>query len=511
VSPPTESAARLRPCRRSSGPVALGALLAALALAAAAAGGAEARPAATTGATLPAASRAVISPSQFQTAMMDPTVFAGPNAELGLRKARGAGARAVRLILFWAAVAPGAGSTRRPPNFDATDPAHPGYSWLDFDRQVRHAVAAGLEPIVSIVAAPRWAEGDVPGDPGTRQPHPRELGLFATAAARRYGGSFGSNPRVRYWQVWNEPNLTLFLNPQSTSLYRRMVNEMADAVKSVHADNVVVAGGLGPFGYPGVAVGPLEFMRELLCLTKQLTRRCGETIRFDVWSHHPYTQGGPNHKALRQDDVSLGDLPEMNRVLRAGARIGAVRSAGRARFWVTEFSWDSSPPDPKAVPTTLHTRWVAEAMYRMWKAGVTLVTWFSLRDDPLQQSQFQSGLWYVDAGVDFRLARPKPALQAFRFPFVAFRSGKTVSVWGKAPTSRPVTVVVEQRAGTRWKRLANVRTRADGVFTKRIATRLTGRLRARAAGSGASVPFVLGPTRNIGVWPFGCGGVLSCA
>jgi hypothetical protein len=511
VPPSTEVAARLRRCRRLPvAPAALGALLLVLALAAGTAGSAGARPIATTGPDTVRSSRAAFPPASFQTAIMDPTVFSGPNVVLGLRRARSAGARAVRLVLFWASVAPASGSTRRPPNFDATDPDHPGYTWLDFDRQVRYAVARGLEPIVTIVSAPRWAEGAVDGEPGTRQPHPRELALFATAAARRYSGGFGSNPRVRYWQVWNEPNLVLFLNPQSPSLYRRMVNETAAAVKSVHADNLVIAGGLGPFGYPGAAVPPLQFMRDLLCLSKQLTRTCQDTIRFDVWSHHPYTQGGPSHRATRTDDASLGDLAEMGRVLRAGERLGTVQSGGRARYWVTEFSWDSSPPDPKAVPTALHARWVAEALYRMWKAGVTLVTWFSLRDDPLRESQFQSGLWYVD-GSGFQLTRPKPALQAFRFPFVAFRSGKHVQVWGRAPTTRPLAVVVEQRAGARWKRLAGLRTRADGIFTGRIATALSGPLRARAPAAGISVPFTLGPTRNIEVWPFGCGGVLPCS
>ena len=37
---------------------------------------------------------------------------------------------------------------------------------------------------------------------------------FATAAAGRFSGSFGGHPRVRYWGVWNEPNLSTFLQPQ---------------------------------------------------------------------------------------------------------------------------------------------------------------------------------------------------------------------------------------------------------------------------------------------------------
>ena len=78
---------------------------------------------------------------------------------------------------------------------------------------------------------------------------------------------------------------------------------------------------------------------------------CAKTIQFDIWAHHPYTSGGPTHKALNPDDVSIGDLPEMKRLLDAAvkARTTSV-SRQRIRFWVTEFSWDSQPGDPKGVP-----------------------------------------------------------------------------------------------------------------------------------------------------------------
>jgi hypothetical protein len=89
--------------------------------------------------------------------------------------------------------------------------------------------------------------------------------------------------------------------------------------------------------------GPLTFMRELLCLSRELRPTCRQRVRFDVWSHHPYTSGGPTHEAQLPDDASLGDLPEVRRVLDAAVRAGHVRSRGKPRFWVTEFSWDSKP------------------------------------------------------------------------------------------------------------------------------------------------------------------------
>ena len=103
-------------------------------------------------------------------------------------------------------------------------------------------------------------------------------------------------------------------------------------------------------------------------------------LRFDIWSHHPYTSGGPTHRASNPDNVSIRELPRMRKVLRAGVRFKHIIHTGSVRFWVTEFSWDTNPPDPKGVPVDLHARWVSEALYRMWRAGVSLVTWFQLRD-----------------------------------------------------------------------------------------------------------------------------------
>ena len=81
-------------------------------------------------------------------------------------------------------------------------------------------------------------------------------------------------PAEHVFQVWNEPNLSLDLNPVTASTYRAMVNAVATAVHAVDPSNLVVAGALDPFGHPKskkqkwYSVAPLAFMRSLLCLSK---------------------------------------------------------------------------------------------------------------------------------------------------------------------------------------------------------------------------------------------------
>ncbi|MDQ3867563.1 MAG: hypothetical protein M3304_12190, partial [Actinomycetota bacterium] len=423
---------------------------------------------------------------------------------------RRAGASYVKIGLRWAAVAP-----ERPTR--PADPDDPAYDWSRFDAEVNLALAHGLVPIAMVYAAPRWAMDDS----NWARPNATELALFARAAALRYSPPVPGNPvdhpypgpptGVRHWQVWNEPNLTYYLRGEreedrllSPALYRSMVNNFADAVHAVNPSNVVIAGGTGPFAHRK-NTAPLLFMRELLCLGHDLTAKpdCGP-VGFDVWGHHPYTYGGPTRHAKRADDVSLGDLREMGRVLRAAVRQGTIASSGSVPFWVDEFSWDSRPPDPEGIPSALHARWVSEAVYRMWKAGVSLVVWQQLVDTKWTGrcgSPYQSGLYFH--ALEPARARPKRALAAFRFPFVAFRRHGRISVWGRTPWSEPGSVAVERRSAFGWRRVAKLVTDEHGIFSERYRRPWRrGFLRARV-GAARSVPFSLAPARDRFFNPFG--------
>lgn len=383
-------------------------------------------------------------------------------------------------------------------------------------------MAAGLQPLVDLHDAPAWArEKTCVGEAAAKcRPTSAALADFAAAAARRYRGGFRGLPRVRYWQVWNEPNLSIELMPQvedgkpvSPEIYRDMVNAVAKSVHEVHKDNIVVAGALAPFGGDindpsGASVGgqirihPMDFMRRFLCMSSgsRPEATCDDKAEFDVWAHHPYTYGGPTHKAYDPDDVSLGDLGEMRALLNAAERAGHTESTQPdVRFWVTEFSYDSRPGDPKGLPPALHARWVSESLYRMWSDGVSLVTWFLVYDQPFPQQMFQSGLYTLDG-------KPKPALRAFRFPFVAFRQkDSAITFWGRTPAGVSKAVVVEQARGGRWTRLVAPNVDRYGIFQGRVSNaRGNGPLRARLVDrSDRSQPFSLDVPADFRFCPWG--------
>lgn len=389
---------------------------------------------------------------------------------------------------------------------DATDPRDPAYNWGPLDARVRRIEAAGLEPLIVLGDPPHWALRE--GSAGFG-PRVGDFQAFATAIARRYSGQIDGLPHVKYWQIWNEPNLKYYLDRRdNVNQYRLLVNAAYQRIHEAATGNLVVAGGMAPFsGKDNVHGTPtMQFMRGLLCLTRADRPKpgCNKPVSFDVWAHHPYTSGGPNHQAYARDDVSLGDLPDMMHALHAAERAGHVKPHRRVRFWVTEFSWDTKPPDPYGVPLARHARWVAEAFYRMWRQGASLIVWFQLRDDPKATAwgdSFQAGLFFRTTDL-YADEKAKPLAQVIRFPFVALPSGRGVAIWGRAPGGIAQKVAIERRKGSRWVRVKTLQANSHGLFTARLRGGRGLLYRARS-GDTASFSFDAVRTRDVRASPFG--------
>jgi hypothetical protein len=430
----------------------------------------------------------------------------GPERDLALQHARDADASMVRLLVSWSEVAP-----VTPPNIDATrDPNWTGYRWDATDSAVRAVSAAGLQIVFSATAAPAWAEGagrpamSSSAPPGTWRPSPEAFGAFAQAAARRYSGSYpdplrpGSFlPRVRFWQGWNEPNLSNFLTPQwrrvgrkvvpaSPDLYRKLINAFYGGVKSVSSGNFVVSAGTAPFGDPGHGkrMFPALFIRSLFCVkgrAKPRATKCpGGPVHFDALAHHPFPIGPPRRHAINADDVVIPDMSKLTRPLAVALRAGNVLPKRHKQIWATEMSWDSNPPDPQGVPANLQARYMEGAFSTLWSEGVNTILWWQMRDQavgPGFQFSQQSGVYL--RGPTVAQDQKKPSFTAFRFPFTAYLRHGVAQLWGLAPNGGS-RVVIEERRGSRWTPVASLRARRDRLFLGRLRVRPRTVLRAHS-------------------------------
>jgi hypothetical protein len=441
-------------------------------------------------------------------------------AQLGFERARATGAHFVRIPLYWGGTAPEA----RPSNWGPENPDDPHYEWGESDDDVVRAVNAGLTPVLQVDGAPEWAQRcRTPAVvvPAICDPDPGALRAFAVAAARRYSGQVAGLPRVHYWQALNEPNLSLFFFPQfdtsgaalSPHLYRNLINGFYAGIKAVDTTNLVLAAGLGPIAVPKWTIGPMDFTRRLLCMQGRRKPRpaagdCGSGVHFDIFAIQPYTTGGPTHEG-KVNDVQIGDLGKLQALLQAADRAGRINGQfKRTPLWITEFSWDTRPPDPGGLPMKTATRWTAEALHRAWAAGVDHFFWFSLRDDaPSHHRAFsdslESGLYF--RGASLEADQPKPVMFAFRFPFVAYPGKEGLSFWGRTPNSKSGRVKIQIRKG-RWRTVRVVRADRNGIF-RGVAKTHYGRNKKGAVrahvGPVSSVPFSMRPIDDFRHPPFG--------
>jgi hypothetical protein len=402
--------------------------------------------------------------STLRTGFMDDGVLGLADADRSawLNRASSVGASVMRVNLHWDLVAP-----RAPTVANAADPLAPDYNFALVDAQIRAAQAAGMTVLLNVSRSPSWAQG--PGRPksfvsygANWKPDVAAFGQFMSAVAKRYAGttpdptaSGQTLPKVDSFQIWNEPNLNLYLGPQyedgkpyAPIRFRELLNAGYASVKAAQPGATVAAAGMAPFGDPvsqnATRTRPIAFLRSTFCLDQALDRTCADVANADVVSLHPYAVDRPGRHAYDPDDATVPDYNRVATVVNA-ARTAKTLGPKTPQYWVTEVSYDSDDPDPKGVPLATRARYISEAMWRVWRVGVNTVVWYLMRDaapTPSYASTYQSGVFY-------RSGRRKSDARAFRFPLMVTGKGASrLNVWFRTPTAG--TTSVQIRRSGRW-------------------------------------------------------------
>lgn len=403
-----------------------------------------------------------------------------------------------RINLYWSQSVGGS------PPVTPTDPADPSYNWSVTDAAVISAAKHHVTPVLTVFAAPTWAEGPRrPADvrTGAWKPDARRFGQFARAVARRYSGKYTDAgvklPRVRYYEAWNEPNLPNYISPQwngkkpaAPGIYRNLLNEFYAGVHSVGKKNRVIAGGTSPFGDPpgGKRMHPYFFWREVLCLKGRKLRKAKGCVagknraHFDIFAHNAINAvkgKGPTAKPFHPDDGVPSNFGDLGKIVRAAEKHKTLLPKGRHPGWSTETWYESKPGDPKAISARKQALFQEQSLYVLWKEGASVVFFLQLRDTAYDPAK--PGLYGFQTGVYLVSGKPKPSLTATQFPFVADRkSRRKVLLWGKAPRSGKLTVTQQ---GKRNKKVTSLRVKRGKVFTKTVNLPGTHRLRAKVGKS----------------------------
>ena len=196
------------------------------------------------------------------------------------------------------------------------------------------------------------------------------------------------------------------------------------------------------------------------------------------YAHHPYELiFAPNRPPRHSDWYTIANLPKLSALLRrVRARFGV---GGGFPLYLTEFGYQTHPPDPLGVSPAQQARYLNQAEYLAYRnRNVRTLSQFLLYDDgPPFAMTFQSGLDYSDGTA-------KPAAGGLRVPAVpagavACGAAHRLHVWGLLRGGAQRAAPQRRRAVPR-ARLARALP-ADRAAANAGGARLRRRVRARAA------------------------------
>jgi hypothetical protein len=226
----------------------------------------------------------------------------------------------------------GAGWIRFDIKWSAVEASRGTFNWTIYDRLVSEARRRGLSVVANLAYTPAWARPAGTTDDKFAPANVADFAAFARAAVSRYAPQ-----GVVHYEIWNEPNLSVFWRPAPDAVkYTALLKAAYTAIKSVNAPTQVLAGAFSPAGGyndPSCGVGATVNINPLNFLETMYAN--GAKGYFDALSHHPYTGSAPPSGTHRCNAwfQMFGTTPSLRSILTS-------RGDGDMKIWGTEFGTD---------------------------------------------------------------------------------------------------------------------------------------------------------------------------
>jgi hypothetical protein len=346
------------------------------------------------------------------------------------------GVQIVRYTLNWNQIA-----HARPAN--ATDPNDPAYDWSTVDPVIEGLRSHGIGVLLQLLGTPSWANG---GNPSNYAPTSgSSFAAFARAAALRY-------PWVKRWLIWNEPNQARWLKPTTPAIYvTRLLNPAYIAIHAAIAGAQVGGGATAPRGVTA-GVSPIAWIAGMHAAHARLDAYAHNPYPLDPKRETPFTGGCSSSYCQTLTMATVGRLESL-----------VAKDFGRARIWLTEYGYQTNPPDKLlGVTQSLQARYVGEGDYQAYRtARVDMLLQYLYRDEP-DVARFQSGL--VTLGN-----KHKQSYAAFELPLAETgRSGSVVTLWGQLRSpSAGTTARLLRKSGSHWSTVATLQASRNGYVSWR--------------------------------------------
>jgi hypothetical protein len=293
---------------------------------------------------------------------------------------------------------------------DFEDRRHEPYrsTWEKYDQIVALAEQYGMEMIVRISNPPEWTRAQSNEFDSFAPPDDfQDFADFVAAVVERYRG------RVRFYQLWNEPNIypewgSYPINPEQ---YVELLAAGAEAARAVDPDVVIIAGALAATinlqpndPPPGNSLSDLLFLQRMY--------DAGAAPYFDIvavqgyglWSGptdtrmHPRVLNIAHHLFIRDLMVQNGDAHKA--------------------IWITEMNWNAAPegvePRYGRVSLEQQARYLPEAYRRVieeWPWIGVANTWYLKRATDEWEANGQPEAYFRLLAPDFT---PMPVYESMK-------------------------------------------------------------------------------------------------
>ncbi|OQY21650.1 MAG: hypothetical protein B6I35_08015 [Anaerolineaceae bacterium 4572_32.2] len=211
-------------------------------------------------------------------------------------------------------------------------------AWEKYDNIVNLAEQYGLEVVPRLSNPPAWSRAD--GDEAGAYAPPDDLadwGDYVYAVASRYRG------RVRYYQLWNEPNIypEWGERPVDPEAYTQLLCEGYRRAKEADPDAVIVSGALAPTVSLHPGPGPALGLNEFVFLQRMYD--AGASACFDIMAVNDYMlwSSSTDHR-LRPLNISFSRPLYIRDIM--------VANGDAAKpVWISEMNSSAVPDDPTGI------------------------------------------------------------------------------------------------------------------------------------------------------------------
>ncbi len=276
-------------------------------------------------------------------------------------------------------------------------------AWAKYDHIVSLAEKYELQLIARLDNPPAWSRA-VNDTHNAKHPPDRyeDFGDFVYAVVSRYRG------RIRYYQIWNEPNLVDEWGTVDARQYVQLLQVAYRRAKQADPNCVILAGALSAtieLNGQGIGNGINDF------IYLQQMYDAGATAWFDILSMQGYgLYSGPTDRRMRARVINFSRPLYVREIMEKNGD-------AHKPIWISELDWNCPPPDVppiygRTADEETRARYVIEAYERAqdeWPWMGVACFWFFKRAGDSEQDQ----AWYY-----FRMVEPDftplPVYEAMR-------------------------------------------------------------------------------------------------